>query len=222
MRRSLLISLVLLVIARTSAMGQTCLGLVPFSRGSVQLTGQGSFTNGSKALIAGLAYGLPSVFGGIEVGRTAIEAFEGSSLNLGAALGYQMALGKQTPIQVCPLARFNLAIGPRNTFNSGVDRLGHTASMGVLLGTSLGAGPRTEVIPTAGLSYAYSKTKAEDATGTPLVQFSDNYGIAQLGVGLVLNSNLSIRPGVDIPLGLQGSDPVFGLTVGYNFGRSRH
>jgi hypothetical protein len=37
----------------------------------------------------------------------------------------------------------------------------------------------------------------------------------------VLDSHLSVRPGADISLGLAGSDPTFGVTVGYNFGISR-
>ena len=41
--------------------------------------------------------------------------------------------------------------------------------------------------------------------------------MAQLGVGLVMNQNISIRPSVDLPL-KSGNDTRFGLTVGYNFG----
>jgi hypothetical protein len=45
--------------------------------------------------------------------------------------------------------------------------------------------------------------------------------VANLGLGLVLNQNIAIRPNVAIPLGLDGSDATFGVTVGFNFGQRR-
>ena len=57
-----------------------------------------------------------------------------------------------------------------------------------------------------------------DSVGTSLGSASDSYGLAQLGIGLVMNQNISIRPSVDIPLGLTGSNARFGMTLGYNFG----
>ena len=43
--------------------------------------------------------------------------------------------------------------------------------------------------------------------------------MARLGVGFVFNQQISVRPTIDIPVGVEGgADPVFGLSVGYNFG----
>jgi hypothetical protein len=62
------------------------------------------------------------------------------------------------------------------------------------------------------------KATVED-TGTGISgEGSDTHGIASLGVGLIFN-NISVRPNVVIPVGLDGADPTLGLTVGYNFGR---
>ena len=33
-----------------------------------------------------------------------------------------------------------------------------------------------------------------------------------------MNQNISIRPSIDIPVGLTGSNARFGMTLGYNFG----
>jgi hypothetical protein len=75
-----------------------------------------------------------------------------------------------------------------------------------------------KIVPTAGISWAHTKLSAKDSAGTSLGSASDSYGLAQLGIGLVMNQNISIRPSVDIPLGLTGSNARFGMTLGYNFG----
>jgi hypothetical protein len=80
----------------------------------------------------------------------------------------------------------------------------------------MGNTPRMQIIPSVGLGLAYSKLKVEDATTSS--ELSDTYGQAQLGVGLVFNQSIAVRPSVSIPLGLDGSDPTFGLTVAYSFG----
>lgn len=223
MRRSLLVALTLLAITHTTAVAQACLGLASFTTGSVQAVGEASLTSGSRTVGAELGYGFPSsVFGGIGIGTRSIEAYNGSSLDLGASGGYQMALGKAARVQLCPVASFGFEIGPKNTFDSGVDRSSRRASVGLAIGGSVGSHGRLQVIPTASLSYAYGKSKAESDTGATLFEISDHYTLGQLGVGLVLNSHISVRPSVDIPLGLDGGEPTFRLAIGYNFGRKHN
>jgi hypothetical protein len=221
MRRSLVVSLALLAIVRSPAVAQTCMGLASFSSAPMQVTANGQFGDVAKTFGATVGYGLPSsVYGSLGISTTSVDEVDGSQLGIGAHAGYQMALGKARQVQVCPNASFSIGMGP-NDDASGVDQSSRSATVGLNVGTVLGANPRMKIIPTAGLSYAYGKAKAEDDTGATLVEFSDSYGVAQLGVGLVLNQNISVRPSVDIPLGLEGSDPTFGLTLGYNFGSSR-
>ena len=63
--------------------------------------------------------------------------------------------------------------------------------------------------------------QAESSAGVSLFRIAETYGFAQLHVGIVVNHNLSIRPGVEMPLGLEGGDATMGLTVGYRFGGRR-
>jgi hypothetical protein len=220
MRRSLLVSLVLLGISRAPAQAQTCLGLAPFSRSAVQVTGEGAFTQGSNAVSAGLGYGLPaSLFGGVEVGTRSFEAFDGSSLDLGAAAGYQIPVARTARFELCPIASFNLGIGPNSRFGSGVDRSSQMVSMGLALGTSLQAGPRLQIVPTLGLWFSHEKSRAENSAGATLFEIAENYGRAQVGIGMVLSSNISVRPTFDISMSPTGSEPTIALMVGYNFGR---
>ena len=69
------------------------------------------------------------------------------------------------------------------------------------------------------VTEATRKHQAEDAGGAVLFRIDDTYALAQLGVGLVFKSTLSLRPSIDLPLGLEGGEPTVGLTVGYSFGR---
>lgn len=221
-RRSLLASIALVAILSAPAQGQTCLGLASYSGGPMQVTGKGALTSESTSIEVGLGYGLPtSGFGSVGFGTTSNDNFGGSSLEFGATVGYEIALGRMGAIHLCPVASLGLGFGPKNTFNSGVDRSQKTAALGLAIATSFGAQPRIRIVPSVGLSYAYQQDKADNNAGASLFQIAHYYALAQVGVGLVLDSNISIRPGVEIPFNLNVNEPAFALTVSYGFGHRR-
>jgi hypothetical protein len=84
----------------------------------------------------------------------------------------------------------------------------------------MGSTRQLRILPTAGLGLQYSKFKAEIGQGQGSeIEGSETYGLARIGVGFVFNQQISVRPTIDIPVGVEGgADPVFGLSVGYNFG----
>ena len=216
MRRTLVVSMALLAIGNAPAVGQTCLGLASFSHGKMQVSGNGQFAEGANKFGAGIAYGLPSnIFGGAQISTTSYDAADASSLGVGANVGYQLAVGKAANIHVCPVASFELGMGPDDDASE-TDASSQNATLGFSLGTTMGATPRLQIVPSAGLGLAYSKLKMEVAGASS--ELSDTYGQAQLGVGLIFNQSIAVRPSVSIPLGLEGSDPTFGLTVAYSFG----
>jgi len=216
MRRSLVVSLALLAMVWSPAVAQTCLGLASFSQGHMQVSGNGQFTEGSNRFGAGFNYGLPaSVFGGAQISTTSFDGADASSLGIGANVGYQLSLGKAANVHVCPVASLELGMGPDDDA-LGIDASSRAANVGFSLGTTMGANPRMKIIPTAGLGLAYSKLKLDD--GTTTTELSDTYGQARLGVGILFNQQIAVRPSVDIPLGLDNSNPTFGLTVAYSFG----
>ena len=217
MRRSLVVSLALLAIIRAPAVAQTCQGLASFSSGQMQTTGNATFGNGMDTFGATFAYGQPGgAFGGVGLGTTSIDAFGASSFDLGVAGGYQMTTGKANKIHLCPVANFGIGMGPKDVGGSGVDMSRTMGGMGVSLGTSLPSGPRMQIVPTGGLGLAYLKVKADN--GTTSNSASDTYAQMNLGVGFIFNSQIAVRPLISIPLGLDGGEASFGLTVGYNFG----
>ena len=219
MRRSLVVSLALLAIVRSPAVAQTCMGLASYSTGRMQVSGNGSFTNGANMFGASLGYGLPaSAFGNATLSTTSYDAANASSLGIGANVGYQLALGKAAQVQLCPVAGFELGMGPDDNA-AGINGSSRSATVGFSLGTTMGASPRMKIIPAAGLGLVYGKVKLQDTAGLT-TESSDTYGMAHLNLGFVFNQNIAVRPSVAIPLGLNNSDPTFGLTLGYNFGRT--
>ena len=216
MRRSLVVSLAMLALVNAPAVAQTCLGLASYSSGNMQVSGNGQFAEGANRFGAGFNYGLPaSVFAGAQISTTSFDGADASSLGIGANVGYQLSLGKAANIHVCPTASLELGMGPDDDA-LGINASSRAANVGFSLGTTMGASPRMQIVPSAGLGLAYLKLKVEDATTTS--ELSDTYGQARLGVGFIFNQQIAVRPSIDIPLGLDNSDPTFGLTVAYSFG----
>jgi hypothetical protein len=185
----------------------------------MQVSGNGQFSEGANRFGAGVAYGLPAnVYGGAQISTTSYDGADASSLGIGANLGYQLALGKSADLHVCPVASFEVGMGPDDDALS-INRSSKQANVGISIGKTMGSTPRMQIVPAAGLGLAYAKLSEDD--GTTTLDASETYGLARLGVGFIFNQQIAVRPSVDIPLGLEGSDPTFGLTVAYSFGSSR-
>ena len=220
MRRSLVVSLALLAIVRSQAAAQSCQGLASFSAGPMQVAANAQFPEGGKVWGGSFSYGMPSgVYAGADLSTTSIDNDGGSSLGVGAHAGYQMKLGRTGKLNLCPVARLALGMGPddeaANLNSSSTD-----VHFGLALGTEMGANPRMRILPTAGLGLQYSKLKSEiTGPGGSTFEGSETYGLARLGVGFVFNQQISVRPTIDIPVGSDLiNDPTLGVTVGYNFG----
>jgi hypothetical protein len=219
MRRSLVVSLALVALVNAPAVAQTCMGMASFSKAPVQVAGNGQTTSGLNSFGGSIGYGMKSgLWGKAEVGTQSYDAVDSHPMTFGARAGYQIPVARGKA-QVCPTASFTVANGPdfANVNNSLQD-----ATLGLSVGTVMGTNPKMKIVPTAGLSYAHDRLSAKDSSGTSLGDAaSQSYGLASLGLGLVLNDNISVRPSVEIPLGLDGgNDARFGLTLGYNFGSS--
>ena len=220
MRRSLVVSLALLAIVRSPAVAQTCQGLASFSAGQLQVVGNAQFPEAAKIWSGSITYGMPSgIYGGADLSSTSYDNDGGSSLGIGAHAGYQMKLGQAGKINLCPVARLALGMGPDDEaaeLNSSSTDL----HFGLALGTEMGSTRQLRILPTAGLGLQYSKAKIEDTSpGGSTFEASETYGLARVGVGFVFNQQISVRPTIDIPVGSDViNDPTFGLSVGYNFG----
>jgi outer membrane protein with beta-barrel domain len=221
MRRSLVVSLALLAIVRSPVVAQTCQGLASFSTGKLQVAGNVQLPEARKVFGGSVTYGMPSgIYAGADLSNTSIDNDGGSSLGFGAHAGYQMKLGRTGKMNVCPVASLALGMGPDDEA-ADINSSSTDVHFGFALGTDMGRTPRMSIIPTAGLGLQYSKFKQEDTgPGGSTIEASETYALARLGLGLVFNQQISVRPTIDIPLGSDlSNDPIFGVTVGYNFGK---
>jgi hypothetical protein len=222
MRRSLVVSLALLAMANAPAVAQTCQGLASYSAGQMQVAGNAQFGEFANTWGGSFSYGVPSgVYGGLDLSTTSFDNDLGSSLGIGAHAGYQMKLGQAGKIHLCPVARLALGMGPDDEA-ADINASSTDVHFGLALGTEMGANPKMRILPTAGLGLQYSKAKVEDTgPGGSTFEASETYALARLGVGFIFNQQISVRPSVDIPLGSDiSSDPAFGLTLSYNFGKT--
>jgi hypothetical protein len=220
MRRSLVVSLALAAMVNAPAVAQTCQGLASFSAGQLQVVGNAQFPEAAKIWGASITYGMPSgIYGGADLSSTSFDNDGGSSLGIGAHAGYQMKLGQSGKIALCPVANLALGMGPDDD-EAELNSSSTDAHFGLALGTEMGSTRQLRILPTAGLGLQYSKFKAEIGQGQGSeIEGSETYGLARIGVGFVFNQQISVRPTIDIPVGVEGgADPVFGLSVGYNFG----
>jgi hypothetical protein len=221
MRRTLVVSLALLAIVGSRAVAQTCQGRASFSAGQMQVAGSAQFGEFSNTWGGSFTYGVPAgIYGGLNLSTESFDDDGGSSLGIGGHAGYQMKLGQASRIALCPVASLNLGMGPDDEAADLNSSQTHV-HFGLALGTAMGNTPRMRIIPTAGLGLQYAKLSVEDTSpGGGTSEESETYGLARLGVGFVFNQQISVRPTVDIPLGSDlYSDPTFGLSVGYNFGK---
>jgi hypothetical protein len=220
MRRSLVVSLALLAMVKSPAVAQTCQGLASFSAGPMQVAGNAQFGEFSNTWGGSFTYGVPSgLYGGLDLSTESFDNDAGSSLGIGAHAGYQMKLGRASKIALCPVARLALGMGPDDEA-ADINASQTHGHFGLALGSEMGSTPNMRILPTAGLGLQYSKAKIEDTgPGGSTIEESETYGLARLGVGFVFNQQISVRPTIDIPMGSDlSNDPVFGLSVGYNFG----
>jgi outer membrane protein with beta-barrel domain len=222
MRRSLVVSLAVLAIVRSQAAAQTCQGLASYSAGQLQVAANAQFPQGGKIWGGSVSYGLPSgIFGGADLSTTSYDVPAGAesqhSLGIGAHAGYQMKLGSTGKMALCPVANLALGMGPDDKAND-VNSSQTSANLGLALGTEMGASQQLRILPTAGLGLQYNKFK-QDQAGATVIDGSETYALARVGVGFVFNQQISVRSTVDIPVGRDlSNDPTFGVTVGYNFG----
>ena len=113
----------------------------------------------------------------------------------------QLTVGRASQAQICPVASFGVGMGPNDIGGSGIDASSTRGTLGLAIGKVMGANPKMKIVPNAGLGLAYNKQKLDD--GTTSVEGSETYGLASLGVGFIFNSNIAVRPSVNIPLGLR-------------------
>jgi hypothetical protein len=217
MRRALLLSLWLSLLASGRSAAQTCLGMPSFAHGRMYVAPGVSFAEGATSYGGSVGYGAPrSFYGSAGFATTDYDDLAGSADNLNFSAGYQVpvAMGRA---ELCPLASLSLGWGPNDQLGPGVDVSNRTVAAGAAFGLLVATGSQVQLVPNASFLLASTRLTLDD--GTQSASDSEGYGALTLGTGLVFASRYSLNPTVTIPVGLSGADPSFGLTAGIHFGR---
>ncbi|MGQ0767314.1 MAG: hypothetical protein ACT4OZ_16825 [Gemmatimonadota bacterium] len=193
--------------------GQTCAGLPSFANTSANVFGALTIFEGAKQLGAGAAFGRDAgPFVSVSGSRTSLDDDAGSALGADVAAGLQMPLGSERKAWLCPAAGAGYSNGPSDEFEGVEFKVtGQALSAGLLVGVLASGSETLEVIPTGGFSLVYSRVSLSVAGESE--SDSDTFGVLSGGVGLVFNKTFGVKPFVNIPLGLEDSDPSFGVIV---------
>jgi hypothetical protein len=209
-------SLALLSLAAEPLQAQRCLGFPGFANQPMRLTGTLGTGDNVTTLGADLAFGQSAgAFGSVGVGVADYDgnSDDDSALLLSGTIGTQIPLGATATAtsgaQVCPFATLDYRVGPGDDVN------GLGIRGGAALGTSVTMAPSVRLAPFGAVSIGYVRASAGN--------FDDSEvgGIIDLGAGVIFNDKFTIRPAVSIPVGFDGSDSSFGVSVGFNFGGNR-
>lgn len=200
------------------AAAQVCLGNPSFATHHLQMNGGYTFTSDFDELGANFTSGSNSVFAGIGVNS---YAFEGSDANIRVAgsLGYQVPVTASGRVQACPMLRASYGM-PTDDYNgSGGDLRTQSYGFGLAVGGALTQTDRFAIVPSvqAGVQRDLFRVRG----GLFPVDNGDTYGVLGLGIGFVMNSALSIRPSVTVPINAAFDDPIFGIGLSLNYGGRR-
>lgn len=209
MRRMLsgLAVLALGTVASTTLEAQACLGLN--SPTNLQLSAAAG--NHAKEFGANLHFGKATgVFFGVGGHYTSFDDDAGNAKGVTGTIGAQMGGGAEKKAAFCPIAQVGFSSGPEIL---GDDVSNITVAGGLSAGIPVAASSDFTIIPTASIMVVYDRAKfAGDSN-------SDGYGILSGGAGFVISPRFVLKPFVNVPIGREGSDPVFGIVASIGFGK---
>ena len=195
---------------------QSCLGLGSLTAQPANATFTALFTDGAKAFDARVGFGSSIAFGGVSAQLSDYDNVGGTGKTIAVDGGLSFVTGEKRNVSVCPIASLghtSLPDGGSSSYSSSTT----DGTAGLAIGARVGTASSVALIPFASLQAAYSRlsidTPAANASST------DSYGLLSGGVSFVLSPTLLVRPLVQIPLGLDGSNPSYGIGISLGFGK---
>jgi hypothetical protein len=219
--KQILSVIAILVLSAAAADAQTCMGGTELSRGSHRLNVGGTLADGTNGAGAGYGFGSDRFFGSAGIGFNRYdvpELFGGDQTQfaINTLFGTQIRPAANAALAICPIGQYDMGFGPNI---DPVSTRTHNLAFGGRVGFATGDADRFNWVPTVGLSIVRAGVSVSNDLVPDLDQTVwDSYGLAHLGVGLRFNrSRMSLVPGVNIPMGLDGADPSFGVTFSSSF-----
>ncbi|MBK7833169.1 MAG: hypothetical protein IPJ56_12665 [Gemmatimonadetes bacterium] len=201
----------------TRADAQACLGLGSLTAQPTNATFTALFSDGSKALDARVGFGSSIAFGGVSAQLQDYDGIDGTGKSIGVDGGLSFITGASRNITFCPIASLgytSLPDGGSSAYSASTT----DGAAGVAIGARVGTTSSVALIPFASLQGVYSRIAIDGPSGGSGSD-NDTYGLLSGGVSFVLSSSVLIRPVITLPLGLEGSDPSYGIGVSFGFGK---
>lgn len=223
MRHLWSIAALALAASASTVSAQACLGAPSFATSPIRLDASLTSGNDATTYAAGLSFGAArGPFAGASIGRTSFDEefdeFDADATTIGVHGGWDVTLAPASPgarsFSLCPIVGFDFSNGEFDGPGEDIDFSTRTFSAGLALGTRFTASPTLVLVPFGSLAYNHATAEIDDVD----LEESDDFGTIGLGVGFVINRIFTIRPLVNIPVGLEDADPTFGVSLHLNFG----
>jgi hypothetical protein len=213
-----LVALIVVLAVPSILHAQTCTGSVPFGPDTSGFRAGASFGFGSDVtgIAAQVGGGNQSVFGNATVGRIIYDELDFSTTAFGGSIGGQVAADAARRIVLCPI--FSVIREFANDIDgSGIDVASNDFRGTIAVGIIAAETPTFQAIPVVAVSIGRVMVTFDD--GFDELTDSDTIGLAQFGIGLVLNRTVAITPAVSIAF--TGDDTSTSFSLGVQFGPRR-
>ncbi len=197
---------------------QACLGNPSFATNHLQFGAGADATKEATTFGADFTAGSESVFGTVGVGGATFDGVDGSSVLARAAIGFQVPLSVATA-QICPVVSAQYGFGPNDFDGLGTDFSSRGFGFGISIGGEVVKTQTVTLVPALSFGFVYAAGIYDGLLGQ--TKSTDTYATAGLALGLVVSDKLSVRPSVSFPIGLEGSEPVYGIGFALNYGGRR-
>lgn len=219
------IFLAILALSAHEVSAQICTGSTPFANGPVRIGATLTTTDGATSYGGSLAVGASrGAFASAGFSLTDVDGIDDNVSEFGLTVGYAASLTPTHRAQICPMVHASYSSLPEltdGTFTA--DFSARTFGIGAAIGFVASESETLMLVPSVSggvFSQRVSASFRDGAGGQLDDSESDTYGVLGVGIGLILNRVAMIQPFASLPLGIEGSDAAFGVTVGFSFGRT--
>jgi hypothetical protein len=210
----------LLLCAAPDLHAQMCHGRPSFAVAPMNVSGDVTTGDEATTITGGWNFGSLTYFGGFDLGLTTFDDFDGTASSLMGEIGTHIRPGGVLYLEMCPFVRLGLAMGPDDVpagNDTDLDLRQYDVQAGVGLGGMVPVVRGLVLMPFGDFALAYQRQNADWSNGNSSSD-TDTYGLLGAGVRLSFDNRFTIGPKLTIPLGLQDSDPIWGLGFTFAFG----
>lgn len=170
------------------------------------------FINGNSVTYGGGLLLGARAYGGIGIDYSTYNDFDAESWVLSGNVGVRMSAATART-QICAVARFANVHGPSDVTVTDADYSEYDVSSGLHVGYQATRGA-VQILPTASLQGVIAFPRFTTAAST--VSDTKYFVLIGLGIGMVFNQQVSLKPSIAFPVGLRGGSTSFGVTATFN------